>query len=121
MATKSIKEKGAFNVKYRANFEYKKEDGSISQREIINPKFIKESYNYYDSVEKEAVKYVQGYEIDSSELTLEEKKLYQETLIDYFNLSLPTISEYMRENGLDPNKVKIKNFKKENISNFNAS
>jgi hypothetical protein len=110
------KEKSTFDKAFRASFEYQKEDGTKSFREVLNPKFIKESYNYYNSFDKENVKYVQGYEIESKEMTQEDRKLYEETVLDYFNLTLPTLEEFLKENGLDPSKVKIKNFKKENIN-----
>jgi hypothetical protein len=45
----------------KAKFEYLKEDGSKSERMIINPSFIKESYNSYKDFNKSDVKYLSGY------------------------------------------------------------
>jgi len=103
----------------KAIFEYKKDDGSIKSRELIYPKFIKESYNSYDDFNKENVQYVQGYEIEKYNLTEEQIKMYEEALSDYFNLAIPKLDHFLSENGLDATKVKMKNFKKTNISNFN--
>lgn len=101
----------------KAQFTYTKEDGSTSKREILNPKFLKESYNYFSDFDKESVKYVQGYELDKTGLTEEQIKKYEEILSDYFELAIPTINEFFSENGLDPKKIQQKTFKKENITN----
>jgi hypothetical protein len=99
-------------------FTYKKEDGSVSERVLLHPKFIKESHNYFNDFEKENVKYVQGYEVDKNGLNEGELKKYEEIISDYFELALPTLDEFLSEQGLDPKRIKTKSFKKEGISDF---
>lgn len=98
-------------------FDYVKKDGEESVRNIVAPKFLKESFNSFSDLEKEQVKYVSGYEIDSKDLSDEDLKEYEETICDYFNLALPTMEEYFKDLGLDFKRVKQKSFKKEGIKN----
>jgi hypothetical protein len=100
----------------KISFTYKKDDGSTSMRTIIQPKFLKESSNYFNDFFKESVKYVQGYELDG--LNESESKQYEEAINDYFDLVMPKMEDYLREQGFDPAKVKQKAFKKEGISDF---
>ena len=103
----------------KVSFSYTKDDGSISNREILEPKFLKESFNLYNDFEKENVKYIQGFEIKKEGLTEEENKKYEEVLRDYFDLTIPTMEEFFKENLLDYGRIQQKSFKKEKITNFN--
>lgn len=100
----------------KATFTYTKSDGTSKNRLVLEPKFIKESYNSYKEFDKDQVKYLQGYEIEVDGLNQGEIDEYKEAVKDYFDLVVPTLEEFLRENDLDPNKVKYKTFKKENIS-----
>jgi hypothetical protein len=98
-------------------FDYSKKEGETSVRTILSPKFLKESSNYFKDFEKEQVKYVSGYEIQKEGLTNDEIKEYEECVLDYFNLVIPTMDEYLKDLGLDSSKVKQKTFKKDGILN----
>jgi len=104
----------------KANFKYTKKGGEESERTILIPKFLKESYNSFKEFEKEQVKYISGYEISKEGLTEDEIKEYEECLIDYFTMVVPTVEEYFEDLGLDPEKVKQKTFKKDGVSNLNV-
>lgn len=103
----------------KITFKYTKKDGEESVRNIIAPKFLKESYNSFNELEKEQVKYVSGFEVEKEGLTEEEVKEYEESIVDYFTLALPTMEEYLKDLGLNPDKVKRKSFKKDCISRVN--
>ena len=64
------------------------------------------------------MKYVQGYEVNGSGLSESEAKKYEEIINDYFELALPTLDEFIGEQGLDPKRVTTKTFKKEGISDL---
>lgn len=104
----------------KINFNYTKEGGEESTRTIIAPKFLKESYNSFKEFDKEQVKYISGYEVDKEGLSEEEVKEYEECLIDYFTIALPTMEEYLKDLGLDPKKVNQKAFKKDGVSDLNV-
>jgi hypothetical protein len=99
-------------------FKYIKEDGSVSDRELLQPKFLKESYNVYDDFNKPNVNYVQGYEVDKENMSFEEIKEYEDAINDYYELVAKSLNEYLVENDLDPNKLKYKTFKKSNIKDL---
>lgn len=101
----------------KITFDYTKKDGEESVRSIIAPKFLKESFNSFQEIDKEQVKYVSGFEIDTDGMDSEEVKEYEETICDYFNLALPTMEEYFKDLGLDYKKIKQKSFKKEGVKN----
>ena len=100
----------------KAIFKYTKDDGSISNREILSPKFLKESSNNLKQFDKEDVKYIRGYEINKEGLNEEEILKYEETLENYCTLTIQTIQDYFKEAGLDSTKVSEKAFKKQNVS-----
>ena len=102
----------------KAKFIYKKDDGSVSNREILRPVFLKESSNSIKNYDKDDVKYVRGFELNKEGLNESEVEKYEELLEDYYDLAVPTIQEYFKEQGLDPSKLSEKSFKKQNISNF---
>ena len=102
----------------KISFTYAKDDGTSSKRVILQPKFLKESSNYLKDFDKENVQYVQGYEIEKTGLTESEVKKYEEAINDYFDLVMPKMEDYFREQGIDPDKVKQKAFKKKGISDF---
>ena len=101
----------------KITFDYVKKDGKESVRNIIAPKFLKESFNSFAEFEKEQVKYVSGFEINTEDLGVEDIKEYEETICDYFNLALPTMEEYFKDIGLDYKRIKQKSFKKEGVKN----
>jgi len=101
----------------KITFDYVKKDGEESVRNIIAPKFLKESFNSFLEIDKEQVKYVSGFEIEVNGLEFDEIKEYEETICDYFNLALPTMEEYFKDLGLDYKRVKQKSFKKEGVKN----
>lgn len=102
----------------KITFDYIKKDGEESTRNIIAPKFLKESFNSFKELEKEQVQYISGYEIDSKGLSDEDIKEYEECVCDYFNLALPTMEEYIKDLGLDFKRIKQKSFKKEGVKNY---
>lgn len=100
----------------KATFRYKKEDGSESSRDLLNPSFIKESHNSYKDFEKQDVRYITGIEI-SNEIDNKELKLsYEKAVREYYSEVFQTLSEYLESKGLDPKKVTQKTFKKEGVS-----
>jgi hypothetical protein len=102
----------------KAKFIYKKDDGSVTDREILRPIFLKESSNSIKNFDKDDVKYVRGFELNREGLSESDVKKYEEILEDYYDLGIPTIFEYFKEQGLDATKLSEKSFKKQNISNF---
>ena len=103
----------------KAKFSYKKEDGTVSNREILNPVFVKESSNYLKTFEKEEVKYLEGYDLNVDGLTEEEIKKYENALEDYLDWSKPPIKQFLEEEFcLDPKRLIHKAFKKNNISDI---
>lgn len=102
----------------KAKFVYKKDDGSTTDREILRPVFLKESSNSIKNYDKDDVKYVRGFELNKEGLNESGIKKYEEVLEDYYELAIPTIQEFFKEQGLDASKLLEKSFKKQNISNF---
>lgn len=103
----------------KINFEYTKKQGKKSTRSIIAPKFLKESCNSINDFDKESVNYISGYEINKEGLNEQEAKEYEECVIDYFTIVVPTLEDYLSDLKLDPKRVKIKSFKKEGVENVN--
>jgi len=99
-------------------FQYSKKEGEASERSILFPKFLKESYNSFKELEKEQVNYVNGFEINTEGMDEDEIKEYEECIVDYFTLALPTMEEYLKDLKLDASKVTQKTFKKTGISNL---
>ncbi len=102
----------------KAKFIYKKDDGTTSNREILRPVFLKESSNSIKNYDKDDVKYVRGFELNREGLSESEIEKYEEMLEDYYDLAVPTIQEFFKEQGLDASKLMEKSFKKQNISEF---
>lgn len=102
----------------KAKFIYKKDDGSTTDREILRPVFLKESSNSIKNYDKDDVKYVRGFELNKEGLNESDIEKYEEVLEDYYELAIPTIQEFFKEQGLDASKLLEKSFKKQNISNF---
>ena len=102
----------------KAKFIYKKDDGTTSNREILRPVFLKESTNSIKNFDKVDVKYVRGFELNKEGLNQSDIEKYEEILEDYYDLAIPTIQEYFKEQGLDASKLMEKSFKKQNISEF---
>ena len=101
-----------------AQFTYIKKDGTQSSRFILGAKIIKDLRNELDVLEEEDAKYLVGWEIDEKEMTEEEIGNYKEVIKDFF-YEISRLDYYLRENGLDPGKVKFKTFSKESIQNLN--
>lgn len=102
----------------KAKFEYLKEDGTKSERSIINPSFLKESYNSYKDFNKSDVKYLSGYEINSEGLTQEQILSYENSIKEYFTDVFMTLNEFLESKGLNSKNVNLKSFKKEGIKNL---
>lgn len=102
----------------KATFVYKKEDGTTSERKIINPSFLKESYNTFKDFEKQEVRYITGLEISSSVDSEELKKQYEQTIKEYYSDVFMTLSEYLESKGLNPKNVIHKTFKKDGIKDL---
>ena len=102
----------------KAKFQYKKEDGSTTEREIINPLFLKESYNNLKDFEKNEVKYVSGLEIIKENLTPEQIKSYENSIKEYYADVFMTLDEYLESKGLNPKNISLKSFKKEGVKNL---
>jgi hypothetical protein len=103
----------------KAKFEYLKEDGSKSDRIVVNPSFVKESYNSYKDFNKNDVKYLSGYEIDSKNLSAEQIETYENCIKEYYSDVFMTLNEFLESKGLNPKNVNLKSFKKEGIQNLN--
>lgn len=102
----------------KAKFEYIKEDGSKSERTLLHPSFLKESYNSFKDFNKNEVKYLSGYEINKEGLDQDQLKLYENCINEYFSDIFMTLTEYVESKGLDPKKITPKTFKKEGIKNL---
>ncbi len=102
----------------KAKFIYKKDDGSTTNRELLRPVFLKESTNSIKNFDKEDVRYVRGFELNKDGLNESDVSKYEEVLEDYYELAIPTIQEYFKEQGLDSSRLSEKSFKKQNISDF---
>lgn len=100
----------------KAQFVYKKKDGTSKERELLHPKFLKESFNSFKTLDHESVKYVQGYELDSTDLTEEQIKQYEEAIQAY--LEQKTLEETLSDFGLEPKRVSLKTFSKEGVEEF---
>lgn len=103
----------------KAKFNYKKEDGTITERLVINPSFLKESSNSLKDFNKNEVKYLSGYEFNRENLTEQQIQNYERIIEEYFSEVNMTLHEYIELKGLDPKKITQKSFKKEGIQNFN--
>ena len=100
----------------KALFTYKKEDATVSNRELLSPIFVKESSNSIKDFEKPDVKYIQGYDFKKEGLSEEEQKKYLEALDEYLDWSKPSIKEFFETEGLDPKRMEFKTFKKPGVS-----
>jgi len=103
----------------KAKFEYLKEDGSKSERLIINPSFLKESFNSYKDFNKNDVKYLSGYEINPEGLSQEQLLAYENCIKEYYSDIFMTLNEFLESKGLNPKNVNMKSLKKEGIKNLN--
>lgn len=102
----------------KAKFTYKKEDGTITQRTIVNPSFLKESTNSLKDFSKTDVKYLSGIEIVSEGLTESQIREYEKAVMEYYMETSKTISQYLQERGLNPKMVAHKSFKKGGVSDL---
>ena len=66
----------------KAQFKYKKDDGSHSERELLNPSFLKESSNSLKSFEQPSVKYVSGLELQKNKM----KKFILQQILNFLHL-----------------------------------
>lgn len=102
----------------KAKFQYTKEDGSKTERQILNPTFLKESYNNYKDFEKNEVKYLSGIEIIKENLNDEQIQAYEKSIEEYYSDIFMTLQEYLESKGLNPKNISQKTFKKEGIKNL---
>jgi hypothetical protein len=100
----------------KATFNYKKEDGSITERQLINPAFLKESHNSFKAFEKEEVRYVVGIEISKDVNGQSEMERYEDAVKEYYSDYQMTLAEFIESKGLNPKNVTMKTFKKEGVS-----
>lgn len=102
----------------KAIFTYKKDGETSAQRVVFKPTLLKESTNSLTDYENPNVKYIHGLELDKSNLDSKVISEYEKIIDEYFNIKYPTLQEFIAQNGLDPEKIKHKSFKKENIENI---
>ena len=102
----------------KSKFTYKKDDGSVSERELIKTEFLKESANYLKTFDKDSVNYVSGFELKKDGLSEEQIRQYEEVLEDFYDLANKTMAEFFQEQGLDAGRLMKKSFIKANISDF---
>lgn len=102
----------------KATFKYKKEDGTVTERNLINPSFLKESYNSFKTFDKDDVRYVTGIEISSEISKQEERKQYENAIREYYSDYQMTLAEFLESKGLNPKNVTMKTFKKEGVSDL---
>lgn len=100
----------------KAKFTYKKEDGTVTQRTIVNPSFLKESANSLKDFSKADVKYLSGVEISSENLTESQIQEYENAVRQYYEETNKSLSQFLQEKGLDPKMVVHKSFKKDGVS-----
>lgn len=97
-----------------AKFIYEKSDGTESPRLVLNARIIKDLKNDVPFLDHDEAKYLTGWEIDASGMTQEELKNYLEVVKDFF-FEETRLENYIRDNKLDPSKVKFKTFSKSSI------
>ena len=97
-----------------AKFLYKKSDGTESPRLVLNARIVKELKNDLPFLDHEEAKYLTGWEIDAGGMSQEELKQYLEVVKDFF-FEETRLEKYIRDNNLDPSKVKYKTFSKDSI------
>lgn len=102
----------------KVRFNYRKDDGSVSERNLINPSFLKESYNSFKTFEKEEVRYVTGIEISSEVSSQDERGRYESVIKEYYSDYQMTLSEFIESKGLNPRNVTMKTFKKDGVSDL---
>lgn len=99
----------------KISFNYTKPGEEAKTRNLLYPKYLKESSNYLKDITRDGVKYVQGYELDSSLSELQRVR-FEEAIREYHERTQQSLSDYLEAEGLDSKKVVQKSFKTENIS-----
>jgi len=102
----------------KAIFNYKKDDGTITEIIVFKPIMLKEASNSLKEFENINVKYVQGWELNKIGLNSDDIKKYEEVIAEYLEIKHQTLEEYLENHGLDSKKIKQKSFKKEGILNL---
>lgn len=102
----------------KATFKYKKDDGTVTERNLINPSFLKESYNSFKTFDKDDVRYVTGIEISNEISPQEDREKYENAIREYYSDYQMTLSEFIESKGLNPKNVTMKTFKKEGVSDL---
>ncbi len=97
-------------------FKYKKSDGTVSDREILRPSFLKEEHNSIKDYNKPEVRYIFGYEVQKTGLQKDEVEKYEKLIEEYFTIHQLSLDEFLLQNNMNPDKVKPKSFKKEGVS-----
>lgn len=104
----------------KAKFKYEKSDGTLSDRTIIKPTFLKESFNSLKDFNRPDVKYLSGYELDRNGLSEQDCEKYEFLLNEYLKIHSESLAQFLTKNGLDPNKMQQKSFKKEGVKDLNV-
>ena len=99
----------------KAVFKYRKAGGIITERVILRPQMLKESTNSLKDFNNPNTNYLHGYEIDRSGMLDTEIAKYERLIEEYFTIAFPTLEAFLATNGLNPNKVQQKTFKKNQI------
>ncbi len=99
----------------KAKFNYKKEDGTVSVREVLRPSFLKEATNSLKDFKDPKVKYIHGMIIQKENLTPEEIIAYEKTIEEYYTLHQITLNEFLEQKGLDPSKLVQRSFFKTGV------
>ena len=102
----------------KATFNYKKDDGTTKQRTVFNPSMLKESSNSLKEFENPNVKYLTGYELDTTGMNSTEINQYEKMISEYMEIKFPTLEQFIESNGLNPKKIQQKTFKKEGVSDL---
>ena len=102
----------------KATFKYKKEDGTITDRVILRPSMLKESSNFLKDFNNPSVNYIHGFEVDRTGLPGTDIAQYEKLIEDYYTIEFPTLEEFIKNNGLDPKRIRQKSFKKDGIQDL---
>lgn len=102
----------------KATFNYKKDDGTISDRIVFKPNMLKEVSNSLKSFDNPNVNYLNGYELDKKGMDSNTIDKYDKIIEEYFEIIFPTLEDFLIKNGLDPSKINQKSFKKVGIDNL---
>jgi len=95
-----------------------KEDGSTTERTLLNPFFLKEATNSLTDLDNNSVNYVKGHELNKEGLNESDISEYEEAVQEYYELEKKSLSEFLLHVGLDPKRILEKCFKKQGVKEF---